>query len=198
MADLHRYRSLIGRWPMFWDNTLYARSIDTNSYGGYTTHYPEKVRMCNLFEPYDTYRPEKFHQYNDGRQMYINGEAFSEIYLIKYATVADYTWNTTAYNPELSLWKVLCAAYGGPAAAEELLLFNDAFYGLYSVCLWATTAGVKPKHVKAGRKYLAKMANGLNRLSESPSTRGRLLQELKSLMIKQKNRFDKILADDHP
>jgi hypothetical protein len=27
MADLHRYKSLIGRWPMIWDNTLYAWRI---------------------------------------------------------------------------------------------------------------------------------------------------------------------------
>ena len=60
MADLHRYKSLIGRWPMIWDNTLYARNLETKRYGGYTTYYPGKVRMCNLFEPYDTYKPKIF------------------------------------------------------------------------------------------------------------------------------------------
>ena len=73
MADLHRYKSLIGRWPMIWDNTLYARNLETKRYGGYTTYYPGKVRMCNLFEPYDTYKPKDFQRYNHGRQMYTNG-----------------------------------------------------------------------------------------------------------------------------
>jgi len=196
MADLYRYRSLIGRWPMFWDNTLYARNIETKSYGGYTAHYPGKVRMCNLFEPYDIYRPEEFHQYNDGRQIYANGEAFSEIYKIKYATVADYGWNTAAYDPELALWKVLCAAYGS-AGAEALLNFNDAYYGLYAVCLRMASAGVKPAHVKDGGKYLTIMANCLERLSENLPARGTLLQELKNMRDRQKKRFNKLLADDN-
>ena len=34
MADLNRYRSLIDRWPMIWDNTLYARNLETKRYGG--------------------------------------------------------------------------------------------------------------------------------------------------------------------
>ena len=73
MADLRRYRDLIGRWPMLWDNTLYARNLETEVYGGYTTYYPGKVRMCNLFEPLDTDRPADFHELNDGRHMYVNG-----------------------------------------------------------------------------------------------------------------------------
>jgi hypothetical protein len=59
------------------------------------------------------------------------------------------------------------------------------------------SSGVEPKHVKDGRKYLAKMANGLDRLSESLSARGTLLQELKKLRDQQKNRFDKLLVDDN-
>ena len=110
MADLHRYRDLIGRWPMLWDNTLYARNLETEVYGGYTTYYPGKVRMCNLFEPLDTDRPADFHELNDGRHMYVNGAAESEVYRIKFATVADYEWNTSAYIPELSLWKALVKA----------------------------------------------------------------------------------------
>ena len=106
-ADLHRFHSLISRWPMIWDNTLYARNLEAQRYGGYPTHYPERVTLCNLFEPYDTNRPGNFHQYSDSRQSYINAHADTEVYRIKYATVADYLWNTSAYDPERSLWKVL-------------------------------------------------------------------------------------------
>lgn len=196
-ADLHYFRSLIGRWPMFWDNTLYARSIESKGYGGYTAHYPGKVRMCNLFEPYDTYRPVEFYQYSDGRRMYTNGQAFSEIYRIKFATVADYGWNTAAYVPELALWKVLCAAYG-PAGGEALLRFNDAYYGLYGVCLQMGSAGVKAKLEKDGRQYSTKMADELERLTPILSTRGTLLPELEKIMDRQKKRFENLLADDNP
>ena len=146
MADIHRYKSLIGRWPMIWDNTLYARNKETKRYGGYTTYYPGKVRMCNLFEPYDTGRPKDFQKYNDGRQMYTNGNAYSEVYKVKYATVADFEWNTSAYNPELSLWKVLCNAYG-PSGARQLILFNDAYYGAYEFCLRMEIEGLNEEYI---------------------------------------------------
>ena len=75
MADLRRYRDLIGRWPMLWDNTLYARNLETDVYGGYTTYYPGKVAMCSLFEPLDADFPAAFHELNDGRHMYVNGSS---------------------------------------------------------------------------------------------------------------------------
>ncbi len=153
MADLHRYSSLIGRWPMIWDNTLYARNLETKRYGGYTTYYPGKVRMCNLFEPYDTYKPEDFQRYNDGRQIYTNGSAYSEVYKIKYATVADYEWNTAAYNPELSLWKVLYRTYG-PVCAQKLIRFNDAYYSVYGICLRMEMEGAKDQYIKNGKNFL--------------------------------------------
>jgi len=195
MADLHRFRSLIGRWPLFWDNTLYARSIESRNYGGYPAHYPGKVPLCNLFEPYDTYRPEQFFQYTHGRQIFANGEAFSEIYLIKYATFADYAWNTAAYDPELALWKVLCAAYG-PAAAETLLHFNDAYYGLYRLCLRIAPAPLGSQQEKDGRRYLAGMTSALSRLSGQLPAQGMLLPELKKLKDLLKKRFEKRLVGD--
>jgi hypothetical protein len=190
-ADLYRYQALIGRWPMIWDNTLYARNIETRRYGGYTTYYPGKVRMCNLFEPFDTYRPQNFQKFSDGRRIYINGNAYKEVYKIKYATVADYIWNTSAYNPELSLWKVLRQTFG-VACAKELLAFNDAYYGLYDVCLGMEMGGVKEAHIKKGQKFIDELANRLQKISESSWTNQPLLQELDNFRNKQKERFEKL------
>ena len=189
-ADLHRYKSLIGRWPMIWDNTLYARNLETKRYGGYTTYYPGKVRMCNLFEPYDTYKPKDFQRYNHGRQMYTNGSADSEVYKIKYATVADYAWNTAAYNPELSLWKVLCRTYG-PAVAKKLIRFSDAYYGIYGTCLRMEMEGAKDEYVKNGQNFLTDMNNFLLEISQALSENQPLLKELKKFRDKQKTRFEK-------
>jgi hypothetical protein len=194
MADLNRYKSLIGRWPMFWDNTLYARNLETKRYGGYTTYYPGKVRMCNLFEPYDTYRPKDFQKYNDDRQVYINADAYSEVYKIKYATVADYLWNAAAYDPELALWKVLSRTYG-PALGEALLRFNDAYYGLYDIFLRMEFEGVNDTYVKKGRILFKDLENCLRNISQALAGDQLLLKELENYRDRQKKRFAKLSKD---
>ncbi len=188
MADLHRFSSLIGRWPMIWDNTLYARNIETKRYGGYTTYYPGKVRMCNLFEPFDTDIPKDFQAYNDGRHMYTNGNAFSEVYRIKFATVADYAWNTAAYNPELSLWKVLCSLYGAECA-RELMLFNDAYYRTYAACLRMESDGATKTIVEKGRISGTEMDRSLERVFRLLPPENPLLSELANFRDRQKKRL---------
>ncbi|MFZ0241602.1 MAG: beta-N-acetylglucosaminidase domain-containing protein [Desulfobacterales bacterium] len=187
-ADLHRYGALIGRWPMMWDNTLYARNLDAKSYGGYTTHYPDKVRMCNLFEPFDTYRPEGFQRYNDGRHMYTNANAYSEVYKIKLATVADYEWNTAAYDPERSLWKVLCGLYG-MECARALVLFNDAYYGLFEACLRMEAGGATAAFIESGRIFLTEMDRRIEEISRLIPAAHPLLEELADLRARQDKRF---------
>ncbi|UCD80108.1 MAG: beta-N-acetylglucosaminidase domain-containing protein [Desulfobacterales bacterium] len=191
MADLYRYKQFIGRWPMIWDNTLYARNLKSRRYGGYPAHYPGKVKLCNLFEPFDTYRPDNFQNYNDGRQMYTNGAASSEVYRIKYATVADYEWNTAAYNPELSLWKVLCRQYG-PAVARELLLFNNAYYDVYETCLGMESQGVTAEYIKRGNKYLAAMDEHIANISAALPGSNPLVKELENFREEQKKRFHQL------
>ena len=79
----------------------------------------------------------------------MNGTADSELYRIKYATVADWAWNAAAYDPEQSLWKALVQAYG-KAAAAEALRFSDAYYGLYQVCMRAEGEEIGPEDGAAG------------------------------------------------
>ena len=182
---------------MIWDNTLYARGIEAKHYGGYTAHYPGKVRMCNLFEPYDTDRPAGFHMYNHGRHMYTNGDATSEVYKVKYATVADYEWNTAAYNPELSLWKVLCRNYG-PLCAKELLLFNDAYYNLYQICMRLEIEGVKDEFCRPGSVLLEELNARLVRIVELLSEAHPLVTELTAFRTMQKNRFERLCRAQLP
>ena len=190
-ADLYRYRSLIGRWPMLWDNTLYARNIENTRYGGYAAHYPGKVRMCNLFEPYDTIKPKRFHNYTDGRKMYINGNAHSEVYKIKYATVADYAWNTAAYNPELSLWKILCRSYG-LECAQELIRFSDTYYHLYGMLMLMEKKGPDLSSIEDGETVLSELDARLLEVSRLLSDQHILVKELTRFRDKQKARLAKI------
>ncbi len=198
MADLHRFGSLIGRWPMIWDNTLYARNIETRRYGGYVTNYPGKVRLCNLFEPYDTDMPDQFQHYNDGRRRYTNGNAYSEVYKIKYATVADYLWNTAAYQPERSLWKVLCRTYGGPAGARALIRFSDAYYAVYGICLQMEKAGATAERLENGREALKRLSDGLLEISRTLPQDEPLLKELARFRSKQEKRVEKLSRNLNP
>jgi hypothetical protein len=191
MADLYRYRSLIGRWPMIWDNTLYARNIESKRYGGYTTYYPGKVRMCNLFEPYDVYRPEDFHLFNDSRRMYVNGSASSEVYKIKYATVADYAWNTAAYHPERSLWKVLYRSYGR-LGTQKLIRFSDAYYQVYGICMRMEIDGSTDTYIEEGKECLTHLDHCLREVSQALPTSDPLSIELNNLRDIQRARFEKL------
>ena len=191
MADLYRFKLLIGRWPMIWDNTLYARNLKSKRYGGYPTYYPGKVKLCNLFEPFDTYRPGNFQDYSDGGRMYTNGAAYSEVYRIKYATVADYEWNTAAYDPELALWKVLCRLYG-PACAKELLLFNDAYYDVYEMCLGMEAEGAKAGYIKRGAKSLREMDDHIASISAALPGSNPLVNELQNYLTAQKKWYEKL------
>lgn len=191
MADLHRFRSLIGRWPMLWDNTLYARNIETKRYGGYTTYYPGKVSMCNLFEPYDTDMSGNFQQYSDSRQKYTNGKAYSEIYRIKYATVADYEWNTGAYHPERSLWNVLIRTYG-PEGAETLIRFSDAYYRVYGICMRMEEDDDASAYLTAGEDSMARLDDCLLDVSRILSRHEALLKELRQFRDRQKKRIDRL------
>jgi hypothetical protein len=148
--------------------------------------------MCNLFEPFDTYRPRDFQRYSDGRQMYTNGAASSEIYKIKYATIADYEWNTAAYTPELSLWKALTKTYDRPVA-EQLLRFNDAYYGIYEICLRLKAGGIKPEYVQTAEKFLEDMRDYLMSISALVSGQTQLLAELEQYLDQQEKRFDGII-----
>ena len=123
--------------------------------------------------------------------MYTNGSAYSEVYKLKYATVADYGWNTTAYNPELSLWKVLCRTYG-PAVAEKLIRFSDAYYGVYGACLRMEIEGKKDRYVDNGKSFLNDLDNYLLDISQALPENQPLLMELKKFRDKQKNRFEKL------
>jgi hypothetical protein len=195
LADLRRFRNLIGRSPMFWDNTLYARSLETANYGGYTTHYPGKVRLCNLFEPLDVDRPEGFAEMNDGRHLYMNAAADSEVYRIKFATVADYAWNTSAYHPERSLWKALVASFG-PDSAREVLFFNEAYYGLYEVCMRLEGGiGDQAELGSQGAEWLARLEESLLKLIRQLPDGHALPVELQTHRDRQKQRFEGLVRN---
>ena len=126
--EIQRFTQITGSKPVFWDNTLYARTVVTAN-GGYTMFYPGKVRMCNLIEAYDIQVPKNFYNYLYQNRIFTNATAFTETYQIKYSTVADMEWNFEEYDPDKSLAKVLVSMYG-KEAAHAIVDFNDYYFFL--------------------------------------------------------------------
>ena len=179
-ADIERYRELIGRYPMLFDNTLYARRSES-SYGGYAGLYPGKVRMCSVFEPYDIRVPQDFHRYNSGGHLYQNGGSDTEFGKIQYATVADYEWNTARYDPDRSLWKTLCTQYGRQTAIH-LLEFNDIYYGFVDMKMRIEREGKSDDRVAKAREYSLAVDRLLSILcGEIPEPNREIIDELGAL-----------------
>ena len=178
-ADFARYIELIGKKPMIWDNTLYARGLE-GKYGGYPAYYPGKIKLCNLFEPYDVIVPEDFHNQVDGPHMYVNGSASSEIYKIKYATVADFEWNTCDYNPEFSLWKVLVSQFG-VKAAKHLPQFSDAYYSLKEI-IEQVNDEWNSKQYNKGTEYVSIIKVLFQNLKEEIPDNQKLINELQEFL----------------
>ncbi len=183
MADIERYRELIGRYPMLFDNTLYARRSESH-YGGYPGLYPGKVRMCSVFEPYDLHLPKDFHKYNDGRHLYMNGGSQNEQGKIQYLTVADYEWNSGSYNPDLSIWKSIFTQYGKKTGVN-LLKFNDNYYGFIDMRMRIEREGKLDTFVTKAAEYTKQAEELLAELrTQIPEKNKDLIEEL-SILLKQ-------------
>jgi len=199
IADIRRYSNLIGRKPMLWDNSPYAREL-TGAYGGYPALYPGKSVMCSLFEPYDVIVPKDFYKYMD-KDIYSNGGGFSERYMIKYPTFSDFAWNNNAYNPDLSLYKTLLWLYG-KENAMKLLQFNDSYFKLVSI--WAEIKNgkeiskeekeyiVSEKQKAEANIYIKEINNYFKLLSKSIKNE-RLLKELEKEKTNLLNSYEKAL-----
>jgi len=200
VADIRRYTSYIEKKPMLWDNTPYARELEGGN-GGYPAHYPGKAVMCNLFEPYDIIVPDNFVDIMDSH-IYSNGETLKERWKIKYASFADFAWNTNSYDPDMSLFRVLISEFGKKGALK-LLQFNDTYYNLVSV--WATIRNGKENandehpykitetQIEKGKKSIKKLKAIYKTLKKSVNNK-KLLDELKIKMERKEKQFNEVIS----
>ena len=126
-ADFYRFYIFSGSKPVFMDNSMQV-STPWGHYGGGYPYYPGKIRLYNIFEPFSNIEIRHHLNKVDAFLYYMNFKAGSEFDIVRMATAADFMWNTSAYNPESSLWKVLHSRYGDEVA-RELLNYADK-YGL--------------------------------------------------------------------
>ena len=97
-----RYASLIGRSPYLWDNTVYQEESDF----GYTYEY-----AWYMLHPMDTRYPENYSGMTPGIRFNFG---FDGTWLNRIGNVvlADYLWNPSAYDPELSLRRAVALCVG--------------------------------------------------------------------------------------
>ncbi len=186
-ADIKRYADLCGRDPMLWDNSLYARSLE-GIYGGYPSMYPGKIKLCNLFEPWDVILPDDYAA--SSPHFYSNGCPNTEIFKIKYATLADYQWNPSAYDPDRSLWKVLLVMFG-KENAWGLMSFSQKYYFVLEKVITLEQQQEENNSVAKGAQIaLRELQTILQDISPSLTTKNpALLDELKDLTLLMEERI---------
>jgi hypothetical protein len=160
-ADLGRMKYYLKKTPVYWDNSVITISRNM-SMPEYYSYYPGRVRLYNIFEPYSNNNIEVVAENVEREQIFFNSPVYSELDLIRLATVADYSWNTRTYDPDLSLWKILLSRYGHDAA-RLMLLINDRYFSLKETIL--NSEGTGQKLVKRGENIISNLNSDLNKLA---------------------------------
>ena len=78
----------------------------------------------------------------------------------------------------------------GRLVAEQLLRFNDAYYGIYEMCLRLKSEGAKPEYVKNAEKFLEDMRDYLMNISEELPDQTQLLRELEHYLDQQEKGWE--------
>lgn len=166
-------------------------------YGNYYSLYPGKALTGVIFKPYDTriigIDPEDFNY-----EALLKVNDFSEITRIRVATAVDYFWNTSLYDPAISLWKILTYSYG-KEIAREIVYFNDLYFKLLSISLNMELNGYNQKHEKQASELIIELNSRWDKLKillESEYEFLNDLSDLKNSIISryyqaQKNSLDK-------
>jgi hypothetical protein len=182
-ADLERMKYYLKKIPVYWDNSGLTMSRNMNM-AEYFSHYPGKVRLYNIFEPYNDNNIELIADNIDKEQIFFNITVNSELDLIKFATVADFSWNTRTYDPDLSLWKILLSRYGYEAA-RLLIFINDEYFSLQEIIISLNSAGLATKLLKKGETIIYNLDSRLKKLSS-------LLGEYHPLVNELRNKIENI------
>ena len=148
--------------------------------------------MCNLFEPYDITVPKGFNRFNDNGQIYINGDAHSEQYKLKYMTVADFEWNVNDYNADFSLWKALYTTIGNDAA-KELLLFNDKYFEITELIKTIEREGKTDEVLTKAKRAMYEL-NSINASLQKILINKSLAAEISAFRDAQVNKFEKLIS----
>ncbi len=175
-ADLARFSAFSKGSPVFMDNSMRAFSPG-GKYGGAFPYYPGKMRLYNIFEPFNNEMIREQFPGFDKSLFWINFPAGSEIEMIRMMSAADFMWNARDYMPDASLWKVLFSRYGGEAA-RILVRYADQYALILEILCKLERNEPIPrslKNIQADLTGLASLADELKRVLGEKNT---LLREI--------------------
>ena len=180
---------LMGRGLVFWDNSLNTLP-EILSDTSLSMNLSLKLRTLSIFDPYQvTFTGQSLNGVLAGKIL-INSRLDSELMKIRIATAAEYMWNTRAYDPDLSLWKVLVNWYGQDAAMN-LYLFNESYMTCFGILDRIKNDSGNQRHARQIKDQLKVMQETLDILDEEIPHHPRLVNELKSLKMNLEHTFEK-------
>ncbi len=179
-VDYYRFQhNLAGREMILMDNSM-NKLQEIIQDTAVLKHHPMKLRTLNIFDPYSVRFTEPFTLPGEGGKMLINSSLSSEVMKIRMATAADYMWNSAAYDPDLSVWKVLVSRYG-KTAALELYRFSDAYFISMASMIGLKRSSDHQRLMKTIREQQKIMEESLMELDHLLYSEQKLLNELKIL-----------------
>ncbi|MFO7843285.1 MAG: beta-N-acetylglucosaminidase domain-containing protein [Bacteroidales bacterium] len=190
-AEWFRMSKLIKANPVLFDNSL-NYSLLRYSTPEAKSYYAGKLRVLSIFEPLKADYSENFHQMNNSGKVILNIDSLTQINALKAITAADYYWNTGSYNADKTIWKALVKYYG-TENAQNLIYFNDAYFGLLELCQKIKNNGVHNKNFRFAAKFLEDL-NYYNNLLEKDLADEELLHELIQLKKELVNEYKTVLS----
>ena len=147
--------------------------------GSYYSLYAGRALTGSLFDGFNTkmigITPEMLNY-----ECLFDLENFTELNLIRLLSSLDYLWNSSAYNPTFSSWKVLVKLYG-KETAQSLVLFNDAYYRLNSTIIDLDKLGFNQRISKNGEYLISELNKYWDKITTDLASHTSLLNDLSDL-----------------
>ncbi|HRW62762.1 MAG TPA: hypothetical protein P5132_04705 [Bacteroidales bacterium] len=193
-ARIFRFKEISGKTPVFFDHSLLAKEyrfkseITTNYYAG-------KIRTLSLFEPYNLDLYKGFIKDCENNKILVYTGELSEFRLIQLLTATDFLWNTKDYVPEKSLWVILNRLYGRDNALQ-LLIFNDAYYGLKEIGKKIELQGTQNKSIRIANNFEKELNKAYDALRNNLNNK-ELLNEIEQHKNEILNYYNDLLIDEN-
>jgi hypothetical protein len=188
-ADIYRFSNLLGNPPVLLDNSLLTNSKVTG-YDGLVPYYPGKLRLYNVFEPFCNSDLFYYKDILNTNRVFINQVVNSELEEIKMLSALDFYWNMEAYDPDLSLWKILVSRYGY-ALAKELVDFGDACSNVMEINLRIQKKNQLNKNYRNGVSAFPLLQEHLDNITAGLGKDHKLVIELTAIAMDCKLTFEK-------
>jgi hypothetical protein len=195
-ADFKRYIDYAKRKPVFMDNSMLISS-PRGHYNGAFPYLSGKIRLYNLFEPFINTGIRDHLNQLDSTLLWMNNPAASEIDVIRLSTAADFMWNARDYDPDYSLWKVLCSRYGAEAA-RALIHYADQYSLLLEIELKLMRNEPIPRNLKNLQTDLLGLDSVIRDLKRILKNSDPLLRDILSLNEILEKRIERFIPAGKP